>query len=548
MKKISLFLVVLMLLCLVGCGPKQDDDIYILYTNDIHCSISENLGYAGISAFKNEVESEHKYVTLVDNGDFSQGSSLGTLSHGEKIIEIMNKVGYDIVTIGNHDFDYGMDNLKHNIDVADFDFIGCNFNYIGTNENKLSEVKPYVIKEYGRTKIAFIGVLTPESVTKSTPTIFVEDNKIVYTFCYGDDGKELFNKVQETVDEVRNEKVDYVILMCHLGTADSSAPYDAYDLIANTSGVDAVLDAHSHTEIVGEMIPNREGKDVLITSTGSNAKNIGELIITKEGKLESMLVSEYEKKDEEVSKLIDDIQDEFKEKVNEVICLNEADLTINIDGYRAVRNRETTAGNFSADALRIVSGMDIGVINGGGVRHDIPKGEVTYDNMLAVMPFQNQVTAVYATGQQILDLLEVTSKDTEKLAYLDDKATGEFGGFLQVSGLKYTIDTSIESSVVFENEFFKEIAGERRVKDVYVLQNGEYVPIDPQKKYSVAALTYQTTLAGDGVNVLLDCESIPCDKIDGLLDVEVLIEYAKENLNGVIPESYSQLEGRITVE
>lgn len=524
------------------------EEIAILYTNDVHCGIEDNIGYAGLAAYKNDAEEDYEYVALADCGDAIQGDFVGTVSKGEYIVDIMNELEYDFAVLGNHEFDYGMEQLSYLIDKSNAQYLGCNIDYSGKGENLLSAVKPYEIAEYGDTKVAFIGVSTPESHTKSTPTYFMEDGEFVYNFVQGNDGYNLYECVQEYVDECEELGADYVIVLSHLGDAEESSPYTSVELIEATDGIDAVLDGHAHSVIESRVVDNINGEDVLLSSTGTKLENIGKLVICEDGTITTELVSGYAEKDAGCEKFIEGIKAKYAEEMNKVVATSDIALSCKTeDGIRLVRNRETTIGNLCADAYRAIGGADIGVVNGGGIRADLPKGDITYANMLAVHPFGNTLCVVKTTGQEIIDLLETACMYTKSEFAENGNAVGEKGGFMQVSGLRFTIDTSVSSSVELdENENFVSVKGERRVKDIMVLdEKGEYVPIDPEKVYTLASHNYLLKDGGDSYTKFMDNEFIISE---GISDYQVLTEYITKILNGNLSEKYAETEGRIVVK
>jgi len=524
------------------------EEIAIIYTNDVHCGIEDNIGYAGLAAYKKETEAHYEYVTLADCGDAVQGDFVGTVSDGEYIIDIMNTLNYDFAVLGNHEFDYGMEQISRLIKKANAQYLGCNISYTGNNKNLLEQVKPYEVVEYGDTKVAFIGVTTPESYTKSTPTHFMEDGKYVYELERGNAGKDLYANVQKYVDECENQGADYIIVLAHLGDAEESSPYTSVELIENTDGIDAVLDGHSHSVIESRLIDNKNGEDVILSSTGTKLENIGKLVICENGTIKTELVSDYTAKDAECVAFLESIKTKYSEEMNKVIATSDIALSCETDdGIRLVRNRETTIGNFCADAYRAIGNADIGVVNGGGIRANIPKGNITYADMLAVHPFGNTLCVVKATGQEIMDLLETACMHTKEEFKENGNAAGENGGFMQVSGLKFTIDTSIMSSVVLdENDNFVEVSGERRVKDIMVFdENGEYVSIDAGKIYTLASHNYLLKAGGDNYTGFTDNEFIISE---GISDYQVITEYITNVLDGSLSEKYSETEGRITVK
>ncbi len=548
MKKVA-FVMLLVLICSVSMvfaqSIKERKDIAkIIYTNDVHCGYKGDVGYAGLAAVIKDAKENYAYVTVVDNGDAIQGEAIGTVSNGEYLVQIMNKVGYDYCMFGNHEFDYGMDQLKKITKLNNAQYLAANITYTGADKANQLQYKPYDIVTYGDKKVAFIGLSTPESITKSTPKYFMENGKFVYEFA---SGKELYQVTQKYVNEVKSLGADYVIVCCHLGVEEASEPNRGTDLIANTYGIDVLIDGHSHTVANEEYYKNKNGKDVLYTQTGTKLENVGVLTIDlAEGTFSSELVVPTEK-DDEVAAFVETIDAEYEAAVLKVVAKSEILLDINReDGTRAVRNRETAIGNLCADAYRLVSGADIGLSNGGGIRKTIKKGDITIQDIMNVFPYGNKLTVVEATGQQILDALEWGSQSTMANASADGKSLGESGGFLQVSGLKYTIDTSIPTSCVKDElGMFVEVAGARRVKDVMVgTEETGYKPIDPNATYSLACHNYKLKDMGDGYTMFVK------DKIlqdETMIDNQLLITYIVDYLGGTITAKDAKVEGRITV-
>ena len=516
-------------------------DIVVLYTNDVHCAIDSNIGYAGLAKYKAEMEKDN-FVVLVDAGDAIQGDTIGTVSKGEYLVDIMNEVGYDFCVLGNHEFDYGTDVLASLLKKADAQYLNATIEYTGNGNNLLKDTVPYVIERFGFLDVAFIGVSTPESITKSTPRYFMEDGQFVYDFAAGED---LYAAVQGYVDEVREKGADVVVVISHLGVEEGSEPNRATDLIANTTGIDALIDGHSHTTEPSMLVADKSGRKVLYTQTGTKLNNIGKLTISKDGSVKAELVAEAEK-DEAVTAFIEDIKAQYESLVNTVVAHTEVELSITDEnGVRAVRNRETAIGDLCADAYRAVADTVIAFVNGGGIRATIKKGDITTANMISVHPYGNALCSCYATGAEILDALEHSVVNTAATAASDGKAVGESGGFLQVSGIKFTIDTSIPSSVKKDDKgLFVAVEGERRVKDVFVEENGEWVPIDPEKTYTVACHNYLLQDMGDGYTMFTDNVYI-LDKV--LIDNQVIINYICDFLGGNVGTEYAEPQGRITV-
>lgn len=439
------------------------DDIVILYTNDVHANITggsskaPTLTYEQVAWYRNNLQTP--YSLLVDAGDAIQGEAISTLTHGEAIVEVMNAAGYDYATFGNHEFDYGMDQLLDTIvPAAKYQYLTCNFARL--DGTAIAGVKPYAIETFGSKKVAVIGISTPESFVKSTPTYFQDkDGNYIYTFAEGNNGQDLYDSVQKTIDAAKKDGADYVVAVAHLGIDESSEPWRSTDVIANTTGLDAVLDGHSHSTIPQEIVKSKDGKDVVLSSTGTKLNNLGKLTISADGKIHSELISDREiEKDAKTKEVVDKIVAEFQALLNKVVAHTDVDLTTqNPEGTaRAIRNRETNLGDLCADAYRVTLGADIAIVNGGGIRADIPAGDITYNQIIKVHPYGNMACVVEATGQEILDALEMASRNTmaEYVSESVDEdgnkiynAVGEMGGFLQVSGMKYTINTAVESTV-----------------------------------------------------------------------------------------------------
>ena len=537
MRKKKKLLTILMAVCLtVAMMPSlafaanaKSDDIVVLYTNDVHCAVDSNIGYAGLAAYKADKLKETKNVVLVDAGDAVQGDTVGALSKGEYIVDIMNAVGYDVAVPGNHEFDYGMDQFNKLVEQAKAKYVCSNF--VDTKTGK-TVLDPYVIKDLGGKKVAFVGIDTPESITKSTPAYFQDDKgNYIYGFCNDKTGAKLYNAVQTAVDAAKKDGADYVIAVGHLGIDDQSKPWTSREVIAKTSGIDAFIDGHSHSTVASETVKNKDGKDVVLSQTGSKLKAIGELIITPDGKISTSLITDYTAKEAKVQSLIKSINEKISTVTSKVIGKSEVLLkTTGDDGKRAVRNQETNLGDFCADAFKVIGNADIGIMQGGGIRADIKAGDVTFGDVLALYPWASMYGVIEASGQQILNALEMGARTTPD----------ETGGFLQVSGMTYDIDTTVPSTVVTdENGMFVKVKGDRRVVNVKV--DGK--PIDPAKTYTVASTTYLLTQDGDGMTMFNGCKEVTKES---LIDTEVITKYI-EKLGGTIGKDYAEKKGRIKV-
>ena len=530
----------------------EEDGIVVLFTNDVHCTDDDGSSYAAIAGYKAEMEVAYGVgnVTLVDNGDAIQGGVLGSLSKGSWIVDIMNEVGYDLAIPGNHEFDFKMDTFLDIVsNQAEYTYLSCNFMDLEANEPVL---EPYQIITYGDVDVAYVGITTPETLTKAAPAYFQnEDKEYIYGFCQGNDGQDLYDQVQDTVDAALAEGADYVVALAHLGVDPSSTPYTSTEVIANTTGIDVMLDGHSHTVVPSQSVENADGEKVLLAQTGTKAESIGKLVIAPDGTMTTQLVAlaDVDTTTEGYTAamtFIEGIQALYNETADQVVATSGVELTVNDPdtGERAVRSAETNLGDLCADAYRVMLEADIGWVNGGGVRDNIAAGDVTYGDIIKVHPFGNLACLVEVTGQQILDALEWGSKDV---------GMGENGGFLQVSGLKYTINTAILSSAESDPEgnFAGVTAGcARRVSDVQVLdsETGEYAPIDPEATYTLASHNYMLKDGGDGYAMFGE-DNITILKDEIMVDNEVLIRYIQDELGGVIGEEYAnpQGQGRITI-
>lgn len=526
-------------------APEENNDVIILYTDDVHCSVDMGFGYAGLWQIRTALEKQGYDTILVDNGDAIQGEIIGTLSKGTAIVEIMNAMEYDAAIPGNHEYAYGMEEFLSLVKKADYKYISCNFN----KEGKLV-LDPYVIIEASGKKIAFVGVTTPKTLTSSTPAFFQNsDGEFIYGFLSDSTGDRIYNAVQAAADDTRAEGADYVYVMGHMGYGASFSPWSYADVISHTNGIDVFLDGHSHdTEQV--VTKNKDGAEVTRSSCGSKLSAVGYSHITSDGKITETGIWTWTDPDgaprtlglhNKITDYIDKSMSELEEQLHKVVAHSSVLLTVNdpdaVDSngnpIRMVRRAETNLGDFCADALRSASGADIAIMNGGGIRADLKKGDVTYSDIISVFPFGNMLCVIEATGQQILDALEWGSR----------YVPAQSGGFLQVSGLSYEIDVSIPSGCkTDDNGLFIGVEGQRRVKNV--MTGG--VPLDPEKTYTLAGTEFTLLEHGDGINMFNDC-TVTEDRVK--LDNQILIDYILDELGGNIGNEYADPtgQGRITI-
>ena len=469
----------------------------ILHTNDVHGAIA---GYAYITALKADYEAKGAEVILVDAGDYSQGTSYVSVTKGLDAIEMMNAAGYDAATPGNHEFDYGMDRAKAIMKEADFPYLSCNWVDLRTTLRVLPSVKVFV---RGGRRIAFVGVTTPETFTKSTPAYFMDkaQRKYIYDIQGGEDGKKLYDAVQKAIDKAKL-LADVVIGLGHLGVDPSSSPWTSKEVIEHTSGFDAFIDGHSHTKMECEWVKDLSGKAVALTQTGSYFANVGEMTIKADGSIATRLISSYEGSDSAVA----DIQNAWVASVDDMLGekIAVADTNFYISdpetGKRRIRMAETNLGDFVADGIYTYFNeveklhCDVAIMNGGGIRADVPAGDWTFKTCKQVSPFGNVACLMSVTGKQIQDALEFAARfaGTEK----------ENGGFLQVAGATYEIHTDIPNTVQTDekNVWIGSATGTPRVQNVkiYDRANGTYVPLDENKTYALAGMNYTLRNLGDG--------------------------------------------------
>lgn len=529
MKKRHIFLLGLlaMILCACQTAKKPDHDIVILFENDVHCALD---GYTKLGALKQEMLAQTPYVAVVSAGDYVQGAALGSITKGESVIQIMNAVGYDVTTIGNHEFDYGVDQMKHLMSELKANVVCCNF----TDLNDKLLFDPYTIKQFGDVKVAFVGAATPTTFTSSTPTYF-EDSKgnLIYSFHVED----CFKRIEKAAKEARSNGADYVIVISHLG--DDTEIDNSVDMIRNTSGIDAVLDGHQH-HIINQRINNSKGKPVILASTGTAFLRMGKLTIDTNGELSVELIKSvnYEGKDEHVEKVIEEIHAQLNDRINAVVGHTDVPLTMMRFNDREVRRGETNLADFLTDAFLAETGADVAMMNGGGIRNQIDAGSITFGEIYSVMPFNNTICMVECTGQQILDALEAgVSLEPE-----------ENGSFMQVSGMRYSYDPSIPSTVKYDNNnMFIGIAGDRRVisAEIKNKETGEWEPLDVNKTYTVGGQSY--ILQNKGAEGIFNtAKKVQCESCANRTDVQAVVDYLQK-IGRITMRQYGKTQQRVTV-
>ena len=487
-----------------NCFFGDKADVTILYTNDVHTYIdnkSPKPTYAAIAALKKSIEDTGRDVLLVDAGDHIQGTAYGSMDDGATIIELMNEAGYDLATPGNHEFDYGMARAKAVLREADFPYVSCNWVDLRTGFNVLPSVKFFFV---GGRKIAFVGVTTPETFTKSTPAYFMNDaqTKYIYDILGGEDGQKLYDAVQEAIDKAEFWGADTIIGLGHLGVDPSSSPWTSEEVIAHTHGFTAFIDGHSHTVMANKQVIDASGKAVTLTQTGSYFKNIGKMTVGADGTITTELIDTYEGLDAAVAATASNWISAVDDMLGEEIAVGDTKFYINdpATGKRRIRSGETNLGDFVADGIYTYFNeieelhCDVAIMNGGGIRTDVEAGPWSFKTCKTVSPFGNVACLMSVTGQQIQDALEFGAR----FAGAEGK---ENGGFLQVAGARYTIHPMIPNTVqTNDKNVWTGSAATPRVSNVeiYDKTTGTYKPLDPNATYALAGMNYTLRNLGDG--------------------------------------------------
>ena len=404
-----------------GADPLSDD-IVILFSSDVHGQVEDNLGYAGLVAYKNEKLTTHRYVSVVDAGDAISGSMLASASEGEFTAEAMDLVGYTAAAVGVHEFDFG---VKHFINTiaknANFSYVSCNFADAKGNP----VFAPYKLVNYGSTKVAYLGISDPQTIKKSTAS-FGEGK---YSFYQGNDGYTLFEQVQKAIDQAKAEGADYVIAISHLET-DEDCLYTPHAVARNTSGLTAIINGNAHEEIVGDKVVDRKGNTVLVTACGSGLQTIGEIVISDHKTVTTSLISKYQLKDAATTDGIDALKKSYREDLSQAFATAVTPLTaVSAKGSRIIENNETNLGDLCADAYRIMTGADIALVEAKALQKNIAAGDISYQDVMKALPIQEPISVIEMTGATLMDALEMSVRLYPK----------RNAAFLQVSGLTYDI-------------------------------------------------------------------------------------------------------------
>jgi len=524
----------------------KSDDIVILYTNDVHTYIDKALRYDAIAGLKATLEAQYETVLLVDAGDHIQGTAYGSMDNGKTIVDLMNAAGYDLATLGNHEFDYGMAGCMNAIEWAQFPYISCNFYHESGGVREDNVLDSYQIFPCGEAKIAFVGITTPETIIKSTPAYFQDDEgNFIYGIAGGSDGEALYANVQQAIDEVQKAGATTVIALGHLGVDPSSHPWTSEDVIANVSGLDAFIDGHSHSTVEGKIVSDESGANVLLTQTGQYFDRIGMMVIDSEtGDITTKLLTAEDLPDatpnRDVKGMLDNWINQIDAQLGQVIGSTLVTLSnYDAEGNRLVRKQETNSGDFCTDALYYLfdsldMDVDVAVMNGGGIRNDAITGDISYLICKNIHPFGNVVCLQTVTGQQILDALEWSARMAG--------SPEENGSFLHVSGLTFRIDTSIPFTVQYDsNEIWTSgPTGAYRVHDVMVYnkETNLWDPLDLDANYNLAGHNYTLRELGGGYAMFDGAVNV----LDYVMeDYMVLAHYIQAFENSVVTAGTSPL-------
>ena len=534
MKKILMFMLCVSLL--LTCSAYADDstntesngltkDLVILFTGDVHGGTDKGWTYTGLYGIKSQQE-KNNYVLLVDTGDSIQGEKASAVSKGGFNINLMNAMGYDLAVPGVHEFDYGTERFFELADEADFEYISSNFTCDGN-----LVFNPYVIREFDGVKVAFVGISSPQTINLSNSTYFNdEDGNCSYCFYAGEKGKEFYSAVQEAVNDAKEEGADYVIALAHLGSEKDTSPYMSTELIANTSGIDAVLGGYSHAIIEQQEVKNKEGETVLLCECGTNLEAVGCCTITKGGDISTKLFTWDQDTDavsfmgleNEFTDIVNAQNEILNEVLDETVATSSVELIIRDPetGARVIRNCETNLGDFVADAYREATKADVAIVSAGSICCRIPAGDITVNDLIKCCGEDSRICMAEVTGQQILNALEWASRQAPK----------ELGDFLQVSGITYEIHEYMESSCKSHTDgTFKSISGEYRIKNVKI--GGE--DLELKKTYTLAADAGLIKESKNGFNMFENCNLILDETMYGY---EALIDYAVLYLEGDLSE------------
>ena len=485
--------------------------IVILYENDVHCGIH---GYTKMAGLRDAInQTDTAYAGVVCCGDFLQGNTSGAISKGQYIVDIMRQMDYHAVTLGNHEFDYGIPRMKMLLEQLGAPIVSVNLYDVA--EQRLVYA-PYVIHQYGNKRVAFIGATTPETMMLEGYAFYDTNGGLEYDLR----PQTFYQLVQQAVDNARADGADYVVLLSHVGETPQSMGFSSHRLVNNTRGIDVVLDGHSHEIFENAKATNLDGKQITVTQTGTQFENIGKLLITPDGRLSTHLIkpADVPYENPRITAVTDSINQVVKTATSKVVAHTDYWLVVSDENRQwIVRGRETNAGDLVSDAYRYAMKSDIAFENGGGIRNDIFAGDITYGDIIGMLPYDNTLRRIAVTGKQLKDML---MRCTAQVPVLD-------GNFPQCSGLRFTIHS--KSHTVSNIEVMKD--------------NGKYVPIDENHTYSVTLTDYNHVGGG-----FFDCfKKCPVLQESSIRYYEALSDYLTKVLGGNTGKAYAQPQGRIKI-
>lgn len=513
--------------------------LVILHTNDIHgrAVADEGVwGYAAIAQVKKDLEAAGAQVLLLDAGDASQGTPLVNLEYGKSAFEFMNAAGYDAAVPGNHELDWGIDNLLQNAQVAAFPVLAANITDKVSGEGMFAD---HVIFEKGSFKVGVFGLDTPEAMSKTHP-----DKVRGIAFAAGE---ELYRCAQAQVDALREAGCDLIVCLGHLGVDDESTGNRSIDVIANTTGIDLFIDGHSHTVIDGgqAVSTKAEGETALLVSTGEYFGHIGyavydgESLSAKLWKCENNLLADmYMPNDLAVAAIVNGKNEKVEAQLSAVFARTDVAL----EGTKAlVRTQETNLGDFAADAILWAAQQAMGeqvvaaLTNGGGIRASLAAGDISMKDMKTIFPYGNEVSVLTVTGAELLEALEAATCTTPEA----------IGAFPQVAGICFTIDTSVayeKGELYPDSTYYAPKTPGARV----TIESIGGQPFDAQALYTIA--TNDFTAAGGDTYYAFKYANATTGYKTGVALEDALINYVQQVLGGVVGQQYAKPQGRITIK
>ena len=509
--------ITLILLLFSSCSKKADKSVVIFFENDVHCAVQ---GYPYFAGLRNSVNTDTAFVAMTSAGDYSQGGTIGSISRGEAIMKIIKEIGYDALAMGNHEFDYDIQHTKNLVGDSDIPVVCANI----TDLDGKPVFAPYRICEYGNVKVGYIGVTTPNTYL-SKPAAFQD---IAGNNLYDFHRFDLYEWVQKTVDEVRAKKADYVIVLSHVGEDPDTIGITSHKLLAATSGIDALFDGHTHSYVTPRKIKNCKGKDVWLAQTGEFFKNAGKLVIGKDGKLSMELIPLMsaeplqQEPDAHIKQFVDSITNYYGQITE--MPVGECDFVLEVNdenGYKKARYQDTNSGNLVTDAMRDFAQCDIAFFNGGGIRTEVKAGNIKRGDIIALLPYENDLCTFTVTGQQIRDILTASVRPLPALN----------GSFLQVSGLQ------------FEAFVYDDKDNEVTEIKVYDKKTGKYVPLSNEATYEVAITDYLLT---DETFLCMN-KQFPDLVNHHVVISDIVINFIHDNCKGKVPSRYAKEETRMKI-